>query len=143
MLTRLRDMIPELVTSDSLRLFDEDSFHDSRDSPEFDSQWVRIHRALQAIEATSPASPDESILIDAISEAAFMQVYSALAITSSFTELAPTVSDDFRLVARAIRLDFHDGWLSGLLSSYQMGTLPTGSIDQSELSLTSLLMPQS
>ncbi len=49
--------------------------------------------------------------------------------TAGFTELAPAISDDFDLIARALSIGFSDPWLNALFLSYSTGEFPCGHLE--------------
>jgi hypothetical protein len=132
--TRVNQLVrPEIFASAHLQ-----TALDLRDLPEFDREWIRVHDALNALEASRPLTEALRQLIRDIERAAFMAVYSATAATD-FTELAPAVSEDFGLFARGLCYDFRDAWLNGLFASYQRGVFPSGRIQPSEKGLYEML----
>ncbi len=137
-LTRLLEQTPTLVCSRLFQFPDPITVLELRDAPEFESEWMRVHRLLLEHDKLPPHPTEVSETIHAIEEAAFKAVYSATQ-AKDFTEFAPLVSDDFSLFAHAIARDFHDPWLNGLFRSYRNGKFPAGSISCVDVSIPVLL----
>ena len=131
-LHHLQSQLPQLISSTLFEVADPVAVLDARDAAEFESEWLRVHHALASPDTASSASISE------VERAAFERVYAACGATD-FTELAPAVSEDFGLFARALCRGFSDPWLSGLLSSYQRGVFPSGHVQPVSSPLPALL----
>jgi len=99
---------------------------------------MRVHNALNELESNRPISAKARQFILEIERAAFDAAYSATG-AANFSEFAPTISEDFGLLARGLCYDFQDAWLSGLAESYRRGTFPCGRLQQSPKSLVDLI----
>jgi hypothetical protein len=124
-LPKLRDRIPHLICADMFNMSNPEESLDDRDSPQFESEWLRVYYALAKLDAQ--CSPLALQAVHTIENIAFKAVYSATG-AIDFTEFAPAVSDDFGLFARAVCHDFNDPWLTGLFSSYKQGVFPSSGI---------------
>jgi hypothetical protein len=98
--------------------FDHDDVLDQRDSPTFETGWLRVHRELEAAKAGLSTSHLHEI--DALREVAYKRTYS---LTNS-AELSACVSDDFELIGLAFLLKHQDPWLEKLLKKYSRGAFP-------------------
>jgi hypothetical protein len=107
---------------------DYDAVLDGRDSPPFDSEWVRVDKVVRSTQKDSRLSDEQWELIDEIRHIAFTQ-------TAKFAgqhEICSYVSDDFGLIATALALGHDDNWLTALWSSYKNCTIPSGELEPIE-----------
>jgi len=93
---------------------------EARDESTFESQWLRVHREVEAREHENSLLPNEEAVLTDIRKTAYM----ATIRSSGNDELAAYVSDDFDLLARAARLQIHDEWLQKLCAEYEAGRFP-------------------
>lgn len=141
-LTQLLQEAPRIVHPALHHVPDPAGALEHRYSPQFESDWMRVHDLLTERAKLSPHPPEINAAIHSIEEAAFKAVYSAT-LATDFTEFAPLVSDDFSLFAHAIARSFHDPWLSGLFHCYMKGQFPTGSISCVDVPIPVLLKVES
>jgi len=104
--------IQTLVSS----IADIDSFLDSRDEDDFDTQWVKAFEKLSSIE--SSFSQQERLIFNKFREDIYKQILEA----SNSSELASYLSEDFELFV----LNYYSGeslhWIDGLLQAYKKST---------------------
>jgi hypothetical protein len=98
---------------------------DDRDSPPFDSEWVRVDRLVKSTQRDIRLGEDQWKLIDEVRKIAFLQ-------TAKFVgqhEICGYISDDFGLIATALALCYDDEWLTALWTSYKGGKIPCGDLE--------------
>jgi hypothetical protein len=93
---------------------------DSRDSEDFENDWIRVFREIELREKLKPLQNQHLADIKAISEIAYKKTFSA----TQHSELAAYVADDFELIGKSLFLDFSDEWLNSLFLSYLQGLFP-------------------
>lgn len=136
---KLRTRISDLVRAELFALENPEAALNSRDTADFENEWLRVHNALSKLEQGQLLSESTRQLIHDIERVAFKTVY-AVTGAKGFTEFAPAVSEDFGLFARALCFDYQDAWLNGLLVSYQRSVFPCGRIQPSEIGLEELVL---
>jgi hypothetical protein len=87
---------------------------DSRDSEEFEGEWLRVFHVL---EDQADFSDSE---IEKIREIAFKKTFEA----TNNSELAGYAADDFELIAKSLLIGYNDEWLNSLFLSYLQGVFP-------------------
>ncbi len=103
--------------------FDEetmDEMLDSRDSSDFENDWVRVFREIELREKLKPLQSGDLAELEAIREIAYKKTFSA----TQHSEHASYVADDFDLIGKSLFLDFRDEWLNSLFLSYLQGIFP-------------------
>ena len=94
------------------------------ESEPFESNWLRIYHAIEALRITAAPSPPDAVAIEAIGKQGYLRTY---ALTNS-PDLSGCVCDDLELIASALLFNIEDPWLNGLWSAYRSGGLPRGSV---------------
>ena len=117
-IAKLQSLVDSHPFLASVTLESIDEQLDARDADPFDAEWTRLRDAINS-RHLEPAP-----IVDALREAAFMRAY---AITHH-SELCGYVSDDFGLLADALRAELPDSWASSLFSAYCRGALPHGEL---------------
>lgn len=135
-LHHLKCQIPALICPSLFADQDLDAALTARDSPGFETNWIHAYESLSGSEAK--IDENTAALILDVEKTAFLQVYAATG-ASDFTELAPVISEDFGLFARALVHDAPNPWLSGLFSSYRKGILPHGDVEPVAVPLRTLI----
>lgn len=97
-----------------------------RDAPAFDSQWMRVWKAVEAQEIGAPLTEAENSVLEEIRESGFSKVIDSDSVYVN--ELAEYASDDFDLLARAARVGFSDFWIDKLRAEYKAGRFPHGTL---------------
>ena len=97
-----------------------DEMLDSRDSNEFESDWLKISQTLEK----KKFSADNLASIENIREIAYKKTFD----TTNHSELAAYVADDFEMIAKSLLSDFADEWLNALFLSYLHGLFPHSKI---------------
>ena len=90
---------------------------ESRYSPEFEDEWLRVARDLEVLSIGKELPQHE---LEAIQRAVYEKVFSF----APNPELCSLVSDDFELFGQALTLNYNDPWLVALLKSYIDGKFP-------------------
>lgn len=93
-----------------------DEMLESRDSAEFENDWLRVFETLEQKEF----SDADAALIDEIREIAYRKTYAS----TSHAELAAYVADDFELIVKSLLSGLNDEWLNALLLAYLQGLFP-------------------
>ncbi len=93
---------------------------DSRDSQEFETDWLRIFQILEQ----KRFSANELLEIEKIREIAYKKTFAATGIS----DLAAYAADDFELFAKSLLADFSDEWLNALFLIYLHGMFPHSKI---------------
>ncbi len=107
----------------SFKNFDEemiDQMLDSRDSEDFENDWLRVFREIELREKLKPLQSGDLAELKAIREIAYKKTFSA----TQHSELASYVADDFELIGKSLFLDFNDEWLNALFLCYLQGIFP-------------------
>ncbi len=99
--------------------FNIDELLDKRDSEPFDSEWVRVYRAVEELKKSNIVDSTKEI-----EERAYMIVYEK----SEDSELAGYISDDFGLIADSKALHYSDKWLDKLIACYEKAVIPCGEL---------------
>lgn len=94
----------------------------ARDSPQFDSQWMRIFDLVKVQEEDFPLSESERQKITDIRRVGYFTTMK----WAVENEVPAYASDDFELLARAARVGLTDFWLDKLRAKYQRGEFPHG-----------------
>ena len=97
-----------------------DEMLDSRDSSEFESDWLKVSQTLEK----KKFSADNFASIENIREIAYKKTFD----TTNHSELAAYVADDFEMIAKSLLSDFADEWLNALFLSYLHGLFPHSKI---------------
>ena len=97
-----------------------DEMLDSRDSSEFESDWLKVSQTLEK----KKFSADNLASIENIREIAYKKTFD----TTNHSELAAYVADDFEMIAKSLLSDFADEWLNALFLSYLHGLFPHSKI---------------
>lgn len=118
-IVRLEQKIALLINQKLFEGVDLDLVLTSRDESAFETEWLRVSQMLDKADF----SEADQQTIKQIEKAAFLRVY-AVTQSKDFTELAPLISDDFGLFARALIAGIDDPWLNGLFASYKSGVIP-------------------
>jgi hypothetical protein len=92
----------------------------TRDSLEFDHKWTEACQRVAQAEVIHNLEEEDVDTIAEIREIAFKRAYEVC----QSSELSGYVSDDFDMIARAVRAGCLDGWLNELWSSYRSGQFP-------------------
>ena len=87
-----------------------DEMLDSRDSAEFESDWLKVFQTLEE----KQFSADNLAAIENVREIAYKKTFAA----TNCSELAAYVADDFEMIAKSLLSDYTDEWLNGLFLSY-------------------------
>lgn len=95
-----------------------DEAMDARDSPEFESHWLKHY---EAIESAVKAAHDDSV-VKSVEEAVFKRVFAYY----RHPELAGDVADDVALLVAHAREDCETPWIRNLLEHYASGRFPRG-----------------
>ena len=121
--SRLRSWIGagRLITERTLAVEDIATTLDDRETADFDGEWKRVYRQIGEV----PLANDVLEELDALAAETFRRCYEH----ADGGQLAPYVSDDFDLLARALLLNFDDAWLRGLWHSYAHERFPRGVLD--------------
>lgn len=93
-----------------------DEMLDSRDSAEFESDWLRVFEELKEKEF----SDSDAALIDEIREIVYKKTFAA----TNHAELAAYVADDFEMITKSLLSGLNDEWLNALLLAYLQGLFP-------------------
>lgn len=96
-----------------------DEILDQRETDPFDSEWVRVYRAVQELKKGKVVGDTREI-----EKKAYITVYEK----SEDDELAGYISDDFGLIADSKMLNYSDEWLDKLISCYEKVTIPYGKL---------------
>jgi hypothetical protein len=107
----------------SFKNLDEETINqmlDSRDSKDFEGDWLRVFRAIELREKLKPLQNKDLAEIKTIREIAYKRTFSA----TNHPELASYVADDFGLICKSLFLDFSDEWLNSLFLCYLHGIFP-------------------
>lgn len=102
---------------------------EARDEPAFEAQWNRVLLAIQAHEASAPPLEEaEETLLEEIRRIAFLKMMRSPDLYFRDSEMAACVSDDFQLLARAVRVGYSDPFLVALRGEYEAGRFPRGAL---------------
>ena len=104
---------------------------ESRYSPEFEDEWLRVARELEALSIGKVLPQHE---LEAIQRSVYEKAYGF----APNPELCTLVSDDFELFGQALTLNYNDPWLVALLKSYIDGKFPC-SVSPIEMSMATIL----
>lgn len=118
-IARLEQEIALLINQKLFAGVNLDFILDCRDEATFETEWLRVSQLLDKAEYSETDQQN----IKQIEKAAFLRVY-AVTQSKDFTELAPLISDDFGLFARALITGIDDLWINGLFASYKSGVIP-------------------
>lgn len=88
----------------------------SRDSAEFENDWLKVFEMLEQKEF----SDSDAALIDEIREIAYKKTYAS----TNHAELAAYVADDFEMITKSLLSGLNDEWLNALLLAYLQGLFP-------------------
>lgn len=97
-----------------------DEMLDSRDSHNFEKDWLQVSHEIEHREKLNPLPEPTLAELDKIRETAYKAVFSV----TENSDLAAYVSDDFELIGKALALNFNDEWLTRLWSTYLKGSFP-------------------
>jgi len=117
----------ELVKTLAMINFDDidfDALFDARESGSFDSEWIRVYNAVEALKNEKTYSQAMKLDVSDIRETAFQEVY----FRCEYSGLAEYISDDFGLIADAALLGYTDEWLEKLISCYKENRIPCGEL---------------
>lgn len=98
---------------------DIDDFLDQRDRDPFDSEWVRVYRALEELKKGKAVEDTREIE---------KKAYITVCEKAENDELAGYVSDDFGLIVDSKWLGYSDEWLDKLISCYENARIPCGEL---------------
>ncbi|QDU82415.1 hypothetical protein Pla110_41710 [Polystyrenella longa] len=105
----------KILNSETFDQLDIDLALDSRDSPDFETDWLRVHKLMM-----DQKNNGESDAIEALRRLAYEKVFEH----TSNPELASYVSDDLGLIGLALELGENDPWLSSLWNEYRNHRFP-------------------
>ena len=97
-----------------------DEILDSRDSNEFESDWLKVSQTLEK----KRFSADNVAAIENIRQIAYKKTFDS----TNHSELAAYVADDFEMIAKSLLADYNDEWLNVLFLSYLHGLFPHSKI---------------
>ena len=98
---------------------DIDEFIDLRENDPFDSEWVRVYRAIEGLKKGRDIKDAREI-----AEKAYLLVLKQ----SASTDLAEFISDDFYMIADSKALNYSDRWLDKLIACYENAFIPCGEL---------------
>ena len=107
----------------SLKKFDDATIAemlDSRDSEDFENDWMRVFREIELREKLKPLTSENLAKIEKIREISYKKTFDS----TQNSELAAYVADDFELIAKSLFLDFNNEWLNTLFLCYLQGIFP-------------------
>lgn len=87
---------------------------DSRDSENFEGEWLRVFHELE------DQADFQNAAIEEIREIAYKKSFEA----TKHSELAAYAADDFELIAKSLQIGYNDEWLNSLFLSYLHGVFP-------------------
>lgn len=111
-----------LLNQINYNALDIDELLDNRDSEEFDSEWIRVYKAVESLKNEDNYTEIEEKSNSEVRE----KVFSMINNLSNDGDLAGYISDDFGLIADAKLLGYKDLWLDKLSSCYENKTIPCG-----------------
>lgn len=107
-----------LLSKNTFTIDDVDFILDSRDTDEFDSEWMRNYNVLRKNESLNTLEAKK--IIESIREISYKTTYE---VTQS-SDLSSYISDDFGLIAEALVIDYNDEWVNALAKEYVEERLP-------------------
>ncbi len=124
-LERIKD--GTLLPPDVIGSLDHDDILDRRDGdPEFETQWTRVYKEIEARWPTANVDDGVASLADDVRRESFLAVSRA----TSQHEIASYVSDDFDLITRGSILGVNDAFLKNLWETYHRNEIPTPANDE-------------
>lgn len=112
----------DLLSSINFDVLNIDELLDSRDSIIFDSEWIRVYKAIEALKSENNYSQSEKTKNFNIRETVFRIIYNL----TNDSDLAGYISDDFGLIFDAELLGYKDAWLTKFISCYKNKSIPCG-----------------
>ena len=109
-----------IIQASAFEGLDIDSLLDQRDSPEFEDEWLRVSKEVQAKWSAYADSETEIGKIDRIRELAFKKCFEF----TGESEISGYVSDDFELIAKASAMSFASPFLEEAMKKYLAGAIP-------------------
>ena len=97
---------------------------DNRDAEVFDTEWIRVYKAVESMKNAENYPEAEKENNTKIREQVFRKLYEF----TNDSDLAGYVSDDFGLISDARLLGYKDLWLDELIACYENGIIPRGSL---------------
>lgn len=97
-----------------------DEMLDSRDSSEFEEDWLNVFHKLEK----RPFDAKDLETVKDIREIAYKKTFAS----TNHSELAAYVADDFEMIAKSLLADLTDEWLNALFLSYLHGAFPHSKI---------------
>ncbi len=116
------DILIEALSAIDFDELDVDELLDNRDSKVFDTEWVRVYKAIESLKNEGNYTAEEVQANSSIRETVFMKIYGL----SKDGDLAAYISDDFGLISDAELLGYEDGWLDKLIACYRKKIIPQG-----------------
>ena len=107
-----------LLSKNTFTIDDVDFILDSRDTDEFDSEWMRNYNVLRKNESLNTLEAKK--IIESIREISYKTTYE---VTQS-SDLSSYISDDFGLIAEALVIDYNDEWVNALANEYVQERVP-------------------
>ena len=120
---KMNTLIEKLEQID-FNTLDIEELLDNRDAEVFDTEWIRVYKAVESMKNAENYPEAEKENNTKIREQVFRKLYEF----TNDSDLAGYVSDDFGLISDARLLGYKDLWLDELIACYEKGIIPRGSL---------------